>query len=138
MTPRDPSAPWRTLEEVASGWALDRIARKILGEEAATASDLAHAVRGGNAAAAQAWNQAIEYWGVAFANVATLLCPNRIVVGGGVALQGDSLLQPLRDVFRRNVFAPFVDRSELVLAELGETMVVQGALLLAGITGGTG
>jgi len=37
----------------------------------------------------------------------------------------------LRDVFRRNIFGPFADRCRLVLAELGETMVVQGALLLA-------
>ena len=87
--------------------------------------DLSAAAKAGDHQAKQAWADAVEWWGVAFANVATLLCPDRFVVGGGVALQGDFLLTPLREVFRRNIFPPFADRCSLVLAELGETMVVQ-------------
>jgi len=131
IMPGESGKPWKTLEETASGWALDRIARGLLGDASATAADLAHAARSGNLAAAQAWKQAIELWGVALANVATLLCPDRVVLGGGVALQGDFVLDPLRSVFSRNIFPPFAGRCGLVLAELGETMVVQGALLLA-------
>jgi glucokinase len=131
MIPERRQRPYQTLEGLASGWYLDGIARRILRLDSATAADLADMARKGNPVASAAWNQAVECWGVAFANVATLLCPNRIVVGGGVALQGDFLLKPLREVFRQNVFAPFADRCEVVLAELGETMVVQGALLVA-------
>src|SRR5262249_40941035 len=97
----------------------------------ATAGRLAEAAKAGDRQAQMAWSDAVEWWGVAWANVATLLCPNRIVIGGGVALQGDFLMTPLQEVFRRNVFPPFVDRCQLVLAELGEEMVVHGAILLA-------
>jgi glucokinase len=132
MIASDPGKPWRTLEDLASGWALDRIAQTLLKDKDATAMDLSTAAKAGDQQARLAWADAVECWGVAFANVATLLCPDRFVVGGGVALQGDFLLTPLREVFRRNIFPPFADRCSLALAELGETMVVQGALLLVG------
>jgi glucokinase len=132
MAPAADGQSWRTLEDLASGWALDRIARRVLGDDGASAPDLVQAAKIGDDRALVAWRQAVEFWGVAFANVATLLCPNVIVVGGGVALQGDFLMNGLREVFHRNVFGPFRDAVELKLAELGETMVVQGALLLAG------
>ena len=131
MIASDPDRPWLTLEELSSGWAMNRIAQTVLNDKNATVVELAAAVKAGDHQAALAWSDAVERWGVAFANVATLLCPNRFIVGGGVALQGDLLLTPLREVFRRNIFPPFADRCQLVLAELGETMVVQGALLLA-------
>jgi glucokinase len=132
ITPGSFGESWNTLEDLASGWALDRIACEALYSDAATTKELAQAAKIGDRNALAAWEKAVEYWGVAFANVATLLCPNVIVVGGGVALQGDFLLNGLRAEFDRNVFAPFRDCIELKLAELGETMVVQGALLLAG------
>jgi glucokinase len=135
MAPTQTGSPWKTLEELASGWALDRVAVEVLGTSSATAVGLADAAERGEERALAAWMQAVEWWGVAFANVATLLCPERIVVGGGVALQGDFLLRPLREVFRRNIFPPFADRCDVVLAKLRETMVVQGALLLAGRSG---
>lgn len=131
MWPRESGGPWMTLEDLASGWAIDRIAQSIFNDRNATAAQMAAAAKSGDRQAEKAWVDAVEWWGVAFANVATLLCPNRIIVGGGVALQGDFLLDPLNDVFRRNVFAPFTDRCQLALAELGEQMVVHGAILLA-------
>jgi glucokinase len=132
MIASGPGESWRTLEDLASGWALDRVAQSLLNDKNATAMDLSAAAKAGDQQARLAWADAVEWWGVAFANVATLLCPDRFVVGGGVALQGDFLLTPLREVFRRNIFPPFADRCFLALAELGETMVVQGALLLVG------
>lgn len=132
ITPGRFGEPWNTLEDLASGWALDRIACEALCSDAATTKELAHAAKIGDRNALSAWEKALEHWGVAFANVATLLCPNVIVVGGGVALQGDFLLNGLRAEFDRHVFAPFRNCVELKLAELDETMVVQGALLLAG------
>jgi glucokinase len=131
MIASDPGRPWLTLEGLSSGWAMNRIAQTVLNDKSATVQDLAAAAKAGEHQAILAWSDAVEWWGAAFANVATLLCPDRFVVGGGVALQGDFLLTPLREVFRSNIFPPFADRCQLVLAELGESMVVQGALLLA-------
>jgi glucokinase len=61
-----------------------------------------------------------------------LLCPRRIVIGGGVSLIGEDLFfEPLRELVAERVFAPFAGLTEIVPAALGEEMVVHGALALA-------
>jgi glucokinase len=61
-----------------------------------------------------------------------LLCPRRIVIGGGVSLLGEKLLfEPLREMVAKRVFAPFAGLTEIVKAALGEAVVVHGALALA-------
>ena len=61
-----------------------------------------------------------------------LLCPRRIVIGGGVSLIGEELLfRPLRDLVAQRVFKPFADCYDIVPATLGEAVVVHGALALA-------
>lgn len=61
-----------------------------------------------------------------------LLCPRRIVIGGGVSLIGDELLfDPLRQLVARDVFPPFAGLTEIVPAALGEEVVIHGALALA-------
>ena len=75
--------------------------------------------------------RAARYFGVALANVVTLLNPDIVVVGGGVSLAGERFFRPLRSTVRRLVFAPFRDNFKIVPAGLGETVVVAGAALLA-------
>ena len=61
-----------------------------------------------------------------------LLCPRRIVIGGGVSLMGEELLfEPLRKLVAERVFKPFADCYDIVPAALGEEVVVHGALALA-------
>ena len=127
-----PGQPWRTLEDLAAGPALDRQAQELGRTDAA---GLANGVRAGDAACRAAWTEAVELWAVALANAAALLCPRRIVLGGGVANQGDTLLDPLRVAFRRQCFAPFQHAVEIVPAELGEEMVVHGAVMRAAAVG---
>jgi glucokinase len=55
-----------------------------------------------------------------------------VVVGGGVSLVDDTLfLAPLRLEIERYVFPPLVGKYELVRAQLGETVVVHGAIAAA-------
>jgi glucokinase len=75
-----------------------------------------------------AWDALAE----GIANVIALLAPRRIVIGGGVSLLGEELLfKPLRVKIERIVFQPFRGLYDIVQAELGETVVVHGALALA-------
>jgi predicted NBD/HSP70 family sugar kinase len=53
------------------------------------------------------------------------------VVGGGVARVGEKFLRPAREIARRLVFAPYRRNFRIVPAELGETVVIVGAALLA-------
>jgi glucokinase len=68
----------------------------------------------------------------AICHVIALLCPQRIVIGGGVSLMGEKLLfEPLRKMVAEGVIKPFADCYEIVPAALGEEVVVHGALALA-------
>ncbi len=120
MTPDGP----KPLELVASGWAIDRAAGM-------TGRDVADAVARGDAAAQTVVDTACGYLADALCHVIALLCPRRIVIGGGVSLMGDVLFDSLRRKVAERVFQPFADCYEVVPAALGEEVVVHGALRLA-------
>jgi glucokinase len=137
-----------TLEDYASGWALARKADSVLWEEKGRNSILLNLVNGESqfisaehigAGAAQgdplsvsilqtAWSALAD----ALCHVIALLCPRRIVIGGGVSLMGERLLfEPLRKLVAERVFKPFAGLAEIVPAALGEEVVVHGTLALA-------
>jgi glucokinase len=97
-----------------------------------TFDDALAAARDGDATAVAALARAGALIGLAIANVAIFLCPERIVVGGGVATAGDLLLEPLRaEVHRRARVAP-LELIQIVPAELGPFAGAAGAALFAG------
>jgi glucokinase len=120
MTPDGP----QPLELVASGWAIDRAAGM-------PGLQLAARVKSGDPAAQAILDQAATYLAEALCHVIALLCPRRIVIGGGVSLMGDVLFEPLRHKTAERAFRPFADCYEIVPAALGEEVVVHGALRLA-------
>ena len=120
MTPDGP----QPLEFVASGWAIDRAAGMA-------GRDIAAAVAKGNANAQRVVETACDHLAEALCHVIALLCPQRIVIGGGVSLMGDVLFDPLRRKVAERVFRPFADCYEIVPAALGEEVVVHGALRYA-------
>jgi glucokinase len=112
------SAPLRRMTQDRS----DKITAKILAEAAAAGDPLALQILEGPLACL----------GQAIVQVITLLCPRRIVIGGGVSLMGEKLLfEPLRQLVAERVFPPFADCYDIVPAALGEEVVVHGALALA-------
>jgi glucokinase len=122
MTPEGP----KPLELVASGWAIDRAAGR-------PGAEVAAAARQGDAAALAVLDQACDYLAEALCHVIALLCPRRIVIGGGVSLMGDVIFEPLRQKVTKRVFRPFAECYEIVPAALEEEVVVHGALRLAAI-----
>jgi glucokinase len=77
-------------------------------------------------------NDGIEALAVAICHVIALLCPRRIVIGGGVSLMGEEVLfAPLRRLVADKIFKPFAGCYDIVPAALGEEVVVHGALALA-------
>ena len=137
----------RPLELWSSGWSIQKSAQQILlasGRQSSlrklvndhieqiTSQHVAQAAEAGDELALEvldsAWNRLAE----AICQVIAILCPRRIVIGGGVALMGEQLLfGPLRRKVRERVFKPFADCFEIVPAALGEEVVVHGAMALA-------
>jgi predicted NBD/HSP70 family sugar kinase len=68
--------------------------------------------------------------GVAVANLANLLNPQTVVIGGDLAGAGDLLLDPLRDVVRRFAIASAAAVADVVCSTLGDRAQVLGALAL--------
>ena len=97
-----------------------------------TAKLVAEAADAGNEAALSILRRATQTYGWAVAQAITLLSPEVVIVGGGVSLTGETLFfAPLREEIERYVFPPLRGTYRIVPAELGEEMVVYGALALA-------
>lgn len=69
------------------------------------------------------------FLGIALANTVTVIGPERVVVGGGIAAAGDLLLVPLREAIRKRVTLVPIEQVSVVLAELGSSAGAIGAAL---------
>jgi glucokinase len=83
----------------------------------------------GDPDAAAVWNDAVEALARALQAYATLLGPELVVIGGGLAEAGALLLDPLTRALHEQLI--FQRRPRLVLAELGDQAGALGAALLA-------
>ena len=73
----------------------------------------------------------IAMLGTGIANIANLLRPEAIILGGGVCAQGDNLLIPLRKHLDREIFAGTMGPEvKLLIATLGNTAGILGAAAL--------
>jgi glucokinase len=116
---------YRPLEELASGWSI----RARSGTDARL---VGQAAERGDARAREVLESAWACLAEAICHVVALLCPRRIVIGGGVSLLGERVLfEPLRRLVAERVFRPFAGCCDIVPAALGEEVVVHGALALA-------
>jgi glucokinase len=118
------------LELIASGWAMEQRAAE-LGLSYHKVPEIVRAAELGDEQASQVVDRAMSALAEAICHVIALLCPRRIVIGGGVSLLGDSLFVPLRKRVAERVFKPFAGLTDIVPAALGEEVVVHGALALA-------
>jgi glucokinase len=122
------------LESFAAGWGIEaRVARDArLNASVRTVKELAALARTGNAAAHEHIEIAVSALAEGIQQMIKLLCPRRIVIGGGVSLMGDDLFfDPLRRLLAAKEFPPFAGLTEVVPAALGEEVVLHGALALA-------
>jgi glucokinase len=120
------------LEQRASGWALGQWWKHPQLPADHTAEEIATLARQGDQEALRILHDAWSVLADAICHVIALLCPRRIVIGGGVSLMGEDLLfAPLRRLVAERVFEPFAGLTDIVPAALGEEVVVHGAIVLA-------
>ena len=85
----------------------------------------------GDVSTREAIDRAAGFLGIAVANVVTVLHPELVVLGGGVAELGEVLLIPVRDVVRQRVGMFPTDGVRIEKSQLGERAGILGAVALA-------
>lgn len=94
----------------------DRIAEACGTDTVEAAVERAHA---GDPIARRGLGSVGRYLGIGIGNMITLISPDRVVIGGGIAAAGDFILEPIRAEIRRRVHTTSLDDVEIVMAELG-------------------
>ncbi|MHB9860821.1 ROK family protein [Streptomyces sp. YIM S03343] len=117
------------LERYASAAAVSAAWAAATGDANADAADCARAVDAGDPRAARIWATAVDTLADGLVTALTLLDPRTLILGGGLAEAGHTLITPLRDAVRRRV--TFQQPPDLVPAALGDTAGCLGAGLLA-------
>ncbi len=116
---------------LASGRA-PRLHELVRGDPGAvTPREMALAAAAGDTAVAEALVRAAEYIGIGVANVVTVLHPDLVVLGGGVAEIGPLLFDPVRETVRRRVGMFPVDDLRIEKSLLGDKAGALGGIALA-------
>lgn len=130
------------LETVASGKAIGLRAREEVKKGARTllrdmapagkleAFHVFAAARENDETAVSILEEAIGYLGIGLANLVNLLNPDCLVIGGGVAEEGEMLLAPLREEVRKRAITPAAETVSIKKAELGVEAGIMGMLAL--------
>ncbi len=118
------------LEVLASGTAAGKVARELLGPEA-NAYDLVRKAQDGDVAAVEALAEIGRKLGSGIGSLVNIFNPELVVIGGGFAAAGDLVLDPAREVMRREALEPARDLVRIVHAELGPEAGLVGAALVA-------
>jgi len=131
------------LEDVSSGWAIDRQARaevaarpagaiaRLAAGEPATARHVAAAAASGDEAAGLILDTAARHYAVALSHVVHLLNPDVIVLGGGVAMIGAAWRDRVLRFLGGYLMETLRPGPEVRLAALGQDVVPVGAALIA-------
>ncbi|MFE3108899.1 ROK family protein [Kitasatospora indigofera] len=117
------------LETVASAAGIAMAYTALSGQPVAGADEVATRLTAGDQDARAVWARAVEGLATALAATVTLLAPEVVVLGGGLAESGGLLLDPLRA--RLDAKLTFQRRPRLVAAALGDRAGCLGAGLHA-------
>jgi len=117
------------LETLASAAAVGRAWAAAGGGPGADAADCAKAVESGDPRAVAVWREAIGALADGLVTALTLLDPELLIIGGGLAEAGETLFTPLRAAIEERI--TFQTLPRIVPADLGDTAGCLGAGLLA-------
>jgi glucokinase len=115
----DPDGPWCGCGNRGCLEAFARADQIAAACGTATAEEAVRAAQAGDARALRGLADVGRYLGIGIANMITVISPDRIVLGGGVAAAGELLFAPIRAEIARRVTTTSIDQVALVPAELG-------------------
>lgn len=115
------------LEAYASATAMRRESKKLYGT-AMEPLEIFQRAQNGEEQAKQIVANYIEDLGTGIVNIVNLLRPQRVILGGGIAAQGEVLLQPIRERLYTECFGgKYSELPELVIAKMGNKAGTIGA-----------
>ena len=103
----------------------------ILGADRISVKDISEAAAAGKQEAAKALEETGKILGIGLANIAHILNPELIAVGGGVAGAGELILEPARISMKEHLIGDILSPVRVVAAKLGNKASFLGAALLA-------
>jgi glucokinase len=115
----DPDGPWCGCGNRGCVEAYARADQIGLACGTATAEEAVTSARAGDGRALAGLAEVGRYLGIGIANMVTVISPDRVVIGGGVAAAGDLLFEPIRAELRRRVRTTSLEEVTVVAAELG-------------------
>ncbi|MDR0845993.1 MAG: ROK family glucokinase [Lactobacillales bacterium] len=121
------------LEQYAAATGLTNIARHYgYAAQFETAKEIMDAAQKLNPNALEIVAKFASSLGLALANIANILNPSYIVIGGGVSAAGDYLIQIVEAHFREHAYPGVKHTTKLRIAQLGNDAGILGAARLAG------
>ena len=132
------------LETIASATGISRIAEEKIKQfkdsilvttfnkkNKLTAKDVFDAYKKNDSCAVEVVEQITDQLGLAIANIATIINPEKILIGGGVSKAGDALLNPLEKAYQKYALPRSYEGSSFEIARLGnDAGIVGGAYLV--------
>jgi glucokinase len=118
------------LEPYVTGVAAGKLAEEEFGP-AVDAHRLVRLAREGEPRAVEILAGIGRRLGAGIGSLVNIFNPELVVIGGGFAAAGDFILEPAREIVRREVLAGAGDRVRIVRAELGTAAGLIGAALVA-------
>ena len=118
------------LEPYVTGVAATKLAQEEFGP-AVDSHRLVRLALEGEARAVEILDGIGRYLGSGIGSLVNIFNPDLVVIGGGVAAAGDFVLEPAREVLRREGLAGARERVRIVRAELGTAAGLIGAGLIA-------
>ena len=118
------------LEPYVTGIAATKLAREVFGP-AVDAHRLVRLATEGESRAVEILDGIGRHLGVGIGSLVNIFNPELVVIGGGFAAAGDFVLDPAREVVRREGLAGAGERVRIVRAELGTAAGLIGAGLVA-------
>lgn len=103
---------------------------RVLPEGQVSARTLAEAARAGDSLALALWAEVGADLGLGILAYYNLMGPEAVIVGGGVSLAGELLLEPARRLVQARLMPGIREHVQIVAAELGDEAGVIGAAAL--------
>lgn len=101
--------------------------QQMKNDQAVTTKDIFQAAEAGDVFAESVVEECMGYLGHALGQIASVLNPDTIVIGGGVANAGDYLLDKVKAHYLPHVYPSVRSTTDLKIASLGNTAGVIGA-----------
>lgn len=92
------------------------------------AKDIFDAAREGDAFSLELVDYEVEYLALGIANILNIINPEVVVLGGGVALAGDILLNPMREKMVKYALPVTLEELQIVQGVLGNEAGIKGAV----------